>query len=58
MDFIFQNIQSFLYLIKLGSHTIYLRKEEQLFWGSIGFPVEQKGVSFQREKKTESWVCD
>jgi len=56
MDFICQNTQSFLFLIKLGVHTIYLKKSEQLF-GIIGFSLEQISVSFQRKKKTESFEC-
>ena len=51
MDFIFQNIQSFLSLIILGFHTIYLRKEEQLFL-IIGFPLEKKkGCELSKEKE-------
>jgi len=56
MDFIFQNIQSFLFLIKLVFHKIYLRKGEQSFW-FISFSLEKKGVSFQRKKNRVLWVC-
>ena len=56
MDFIFQNIQSFLFLIKLRFHTIYLRREEQLFW-IYWFLLEKKKCERSRKKKAESLEC-
>jgi len=56
MDSIFQNIQSFLFLIKLGFHEIYLRKGDQLFEG-IGFHLS-KNSELSSKKKPSFFVCD
>jgi len=56
MDFIFQNIASSLFVIKLRFHKIYLRKGEQLFW-AISF-YWRKRCELSKEKENRiPWVC-